>query len=82
MFDLEWKLNGRKVRPDQMEKELMKLATKNAQTQLKENIESQRCRKHGKTAKLISTSGNSFKRIKIEGCCDEFVEKVCENFTK
>lgn len=82
MFDLEWKLNGRKVRLDQMEKELMKLATKNAQTQLKENIESQRCRKHGKTAKLISTSGNSFKRIKIEGCCDEFVEKVCENFTK
>lgn len=79
MFDLEWKLNGRKVRPDQMEKELKKLATKNAQTQLKKKIESQRCHKHGRTAKLISRPG-SFKDMKIEGCCEEFISQVSAQF--
>lgn len=79
MFDLEWKLNGRTVRPNQIENELKKAMTKSAQTQLKKNIESQRCRKHGKAARLISRP-NSFKGMKIEGCCQEFTSKLFAQF--
>lgn len=75
MFKIEWEFNGRKVRPEQIGKELMKSATKNAQRQLKRKIESMRCRKHGRTAKLILKPG-SFDNMKVEGCCQEFILQV------
>jgi len=75
MFDLNWKFNGKKIRPEQIGNELMKFATKNIQTQLKRKIESQRCSIHGKTAKLIAKPG-SFDSMKVEGCCQEFISKV------
>jgi len=75
MFNLEWKFNGKRIRPNQIGSELMKSAAKSVQSQLAKKIESHRCSIHGKTAKLIARPG-SFEGMKVEGCCQEFISKV------
>ncbi len=82
MFDFEWKFNGKKIRPDQLEKEFMKSAAKNVQKQLKRNIESQRCPTHGRSAKFIAKYRNSLEGMNVETCCEEFKNAMLKKFAK
>lgn len=77
MFDLEFKINGRKVRPDQMEKELEKAMFADIKKEMADKVRRIRCPKHGQAAR-VTPRGHSIKQLSwsVEGCCDELIDRV------
>jgi hypothetical protein len=73
MMKLEWKMNGRAIRPDQIANELMKGVRREASTHIENAVKQVRCPVHGTHAsnvRAIAGSGSNM-NFRYEACCDE-----------
>lgn len=81
MFKLEWKVNGRKVRPDQLGTEMMKMfesgVTKQAEQKVQEKLAHLRCDVHGETPR-VTARGRELEKLQfnLHTCCDEMMDRA------
>lgn len=73
MIKLEWKMNGRTIRPDQFANELMKSVRQDASTQIESVVRQVRCPVHGTVATNLRTASGSGSKMQFqyEACCEE-----------
>jgi len=82
MIDVSFKINGRKVQPNQVGGFLTNAVLANVTEQIKKNVGSVRCPDHGKSAKIIC-KGKSLDNLSFEisGCCETLINTVKRKLT-
>ena len=77
MFDISFKINGRKVQPNNIGNALEAAILKDLQDSIKKAVGSIRCPKHGRAAKIVA-QGRTLSNLsfKVSGCCDSLIENV------
>jgi hypothetical protein len=73
MIKLEWKMNGRTIRSDQIANELMKGVRREASTHIENAVKQVRCPVHGTHAinvRAIAGAGSKM-NFQYKACCDE-----------
>ena len=76
-FELEYKIDGRKVSLDEWTRHLADEAQKLAADELKTRISRLRCATHGKSPTLtVGRKVGSKIEMKVEACCDEMLERA------
>lgn len=78
MITIDYKLNGRSIRPNQLGRELEKVVAKQFEDAVKKTASQIRCRTHGQYARVTVKRGHSVQGMSFEvsGCCDELAEEV------
>jgi len=77
MFEVEYRLNGRKVTANQLGDALQQQAVAAAADEVKRKVSTMLCREHSRAAKIVvNSSPRSEARLTVEGCCDEFIGQV------
>ena len=73
----EFKVNGRSVRPQDIERELTNAMLNKAQHAIEQKLSAIRCPLHGQRAR-VSFQGRSADEMeyKVNGCCDALVQEV------
>ena len=81
MFKLDWKFNGKSVRPGQLGNEFAKAIKTEALTAAKKAVGGVRCPVHGKhpTDIRVHEEGGQL-RFQYEACCDRLTEAVEKSF--
>jgi len=81
MFKLDWKFNGKSVRPGQLGNELAKAIETEALTAATKTVSSVRCQVHGKhpTDIRVHVNGGQL-RFQYEACCGRLTEAVEKSF--
>lgn len=82
MFKVEWKVNGRTVRPDQVGQELMKGVRDAVTTEIEETVAGVRCPVHGRQPTDVRRvpSCNGDMNIEFQTCCEELRAAVALRF--
>lgn len=79
MFDVDisFKLNGRKVNPNNMKDELEKAIFKDITGQIKKKLQSVSCKEHRGKPK-VTVKGQSMKNLTFEvsGCCQMLIDEA------
>ncbi len=77
MFDITFKLNGRKVRPNQIGDALEKALLQKVEDDIKKKVATVRCPEHGQAAQIVA-SGRSIDKLRfdIKGCCEKLISDV------
>jgi hypothetical protein len=73
MIKMQWKVNGRNVRPNQIADEFMKGVRQGVSRQIQDAVQSGRCPVHGKSATNVRPvpAGGSKMNLQYEACCEE-----------
>ncbi len=73
MIKMQWKVNGKNVRSDQIAEELMKGVRQDLSNQIQDVVRSVRCPVHGQRAANVRAvpAGVSKLNFQYEACCDE-----------
>lgn len=81
MFKLDWKFNGKSVRPGQLGSELARAVKTQALTAATKTVAGVRCPVHGTqpTDIQVRDEGGQI-RFQYEACCDRLTEAVEESF--
>ena len=81
MFKVEWKVNGKTVRPDQVGNELMKGVRQAVTSQIEGIVEGVRCPVHGRRPTDVRRvpSSNGDTNIEFQACCDELKAAVARS---
>lgn len=81
MIKLEWKLNGRTVRPDQVATELAKNARQAVMGQVETAIRSVVCPVHGRRATQVRSVRGSGSQLSFEyqACCDTLKAAITQS---
>jgi hypothetical protein len=81
MFKLDWKFNGKSVRPRQLGNELAKAIKSEALTAATKTVSGVRCPVHGKHPTNIRVHENGGQlRFQYEACCDHLTKAVEKSF--
>jgi hypothetical protein len=75
-MSIEWKVDGRRVAPGDVSRELMKSMKNELETNIRRDVARHRCDVHGQQAKVTFHQRGGEYGFEISGCCDEFVRKV------
>jgi hypothetical protein len=72
MIKMQWKVNGRAVRPDQVTNELMKGIRQGVTNQIEQAVRGVRCPVHGQRASNVRAvpAGGSKMNFQYEACCE------------
>ncbi len=78
MIKMEWKLNGRAVRPNQLADELTKGVRQGVSRHIQDAVRSVRCPVHGQSATNVRPvpAGDSKMNFEYEACCEELKEAI------
>lgn len=81
MFKVEWKVDGKKVRPDQLGAEMMKVIESGVAKQTQKAMEGKlahlRCEVHGERPRILSPRlAHEKLQFSLHTCCDEMTERA------
>jgi len=77
MMKISFELNGRKINPNQIGKEIEKAVFENVQKSIIKSVGSIHCKTHGKTPS-IKVKGRSVEKLNfdVSGCCEDIIDQV------
>ena len=83
MIKLEWKMNGRTIRPDQIGNELMKNARRAISTQVEDAVRRVQCPVHGTHASNVRAVLDTGSKMnwQYEACCEELKAAIARSLT-
>jgi hypothetical protein len=73
---IEWKVDGRRVAPGDLGRELMKSMKGELEANIRREVARHRCDVHGQQARVSFHERAGEYGFEISGCCDEFVREV------
>ena len=75
MISIEYKINGKKVRPEHFGNELEKAVLAQADDEIKKRLSSVVCKEHNERP-TVNVVGNSVSELsyEINGCCQKLIE--------
>jgi len=81
MVDIKLKMNGRTIKPEEIENEINREILKKIIATIRDKVENIRCPIHGEKPKIICVA-KSLEDIdlKVEGCCDTLISEVKKAF--
>ena len=83
MIKLEVRLNGKKIKPENLKNEIEKDLLRTMIDSIRKPIKGMRCKIHGEAPK-VTVSGKSLKNLSVQvgGCCQEFIDEVTKKIEK
>lgn len=81
MIKLQWKMNGRTIRPAQISNELMKSARQIVTSRIEDAVEGVSCPVHGRRPSNVRRVSSSDGKMKFEfqACCEELKAAVARS---
>ena len=71
MFDINWKVGGKKLDPANVEDEVEREIVVDLTEELHARLDGVQCPQHGTGVRSVDVAGNSFEQLgfEINGCC-------------
>ena len=75
---ISFEVNGKKVAPDQLAKEMEKALVRETAEELEQQLAGMTCATHGKRPRIRAEQGASFDSLTFEvtACCDDLMERA------
>ena len=75
-MSIEWKVDGRRVAPGDLGRELVKSMKGELETNVRREVARHRCRIHGEQTTVTFHERHGEYGFELSGCCDEFLHQV------
>ncbi|MFY9075653.1 hypothetical protein OZZ08_11900 [Malaciobacter mytili] len=79
MLEVSFKINGKKVNPNNIKNQMEAMILKSIEEKIKKTISSIHCNEHNQRPKIL-VIGSNFNNLSFEisGCCENIIEKTKE----